>query len=178
MKEASKKKSERFELLVWYLLFGALHELAHITAYGLLSQADLVDWVDGSLLARALFLRQTILPTNVLSDNGSSVVRHVGWIFSVFVAVLCCYLTSKSERSRMLRLAAVLTALEALSTDLLGLYYLSSSNNDGIYYCGNFGIIFLHEDWCTADNGKTALDILENMISVTMVRGAQSGKCE
>lgn len=71
-------------------------------------------------------------------------------------------------------LMAVLTALEAISTDLLGLYAITATNKC-VFYCGNFGVLLLHEAWTKGDHGKTALDILERMISVTMSRGAQTG---
>lgn len=40
--------------------------------------------------------------------------------------------------------------------------------------CGNFGVILLHSAWFEK-GGKYAFDILEKMIQVTMMRGAQSG---
>lgn len=88
--------------------------------------------------------------------------------------------------------AAALTAIESISTDLFGLenYLLplfptlgGGTNNSSIktntvtFYCGNFGLILLNPAYnATAKGCETALDILEKMISVTMVRGAQSGE--
>ena len=85
----------------------------------------------------------------------------------------------------------MLTAIESISTDLFGLenYILplfptlrggtnnSINTNTLTFYCGNFGLILLNPAYsATAKGCETALDILEKMISVTMVRGAQSGE--
>ena len=45
------------------------------------------------------------------------------------------------------------------------------------FFCGNFGVILLSPAWTTTpgDRGKTALTLLEKMIEVTMMRGAQTG---
>jgi len=87
-------------------------------------------------------------------------------------------------------LTAYLTALDAVCTDLLQFsqflslpFSISTSTSPCTYYCGNFGIILLHGAWMDAQHnnngkggkGKAALDILEKMIQVTMMRGAQSG---
>ena len=77
-------------------------------------------------------------------------------------------------------IAAVVTALEAVSTDLLGLgvpsslgaVASSSSSSSVTLLCGNFGVILINAAWA---GKKEALDILEKMIEVTMMRGAQSG---
>jgi hypothetical protein len=78
-------------------------------------------------------------------------------------------------------LPAFLTALEAISTDLLGLSSFlpllvgnSSHSDETVFRCGNFGVILLHHLWMT-DQGKNALNCLEQMVNVTMMRGAQSG---
>jgi hypothetical protein len=84
------------------------------------------------------------------------------------VSVLFVFLCNKNKTAR---LAASLTALEAISTDLLGLYPVGNAQ---ILFCGNFGIVLLHKAWCS-DGGNSALDILEKMVQVTMMRGAQSG---
>jgi len=131
-------------------------------------------------------------------------VHHFGWIFSLIVAVGAYIIhshnnnISKNKRnsdsntshplnSPLVR-AAVITALEATSTDLLGLEkyilplfpLLNYDNKSEIvlrFFCGNFGLILLNPAYTTTESGrKTALDILEKMISVTMVRGAQSGE--
>ena len=42
-------------------------------------------------------------------------------------------------------------------------------------FCGNFGVILINTSWINIDGGKAALDMLEKMVEVTMMRGAQSG---
>jgi len=39
------------------------------------------------------------------------------------------------------------------------------------FFCGNFGIILINSSWINVDGGKRALDMLEKMIEVTMMRG-------
>jgi hypothetical protein len=163
-----------------------------------------------------------------------SIILHAGWICSLFLAVSChllhCYARRKKRRSisssssftktsflqekiidifnsPTLPIAAYITALEAISTDLLGFvpaafYYheqqqqqqhsslfqqyphlLHQSYHHGNdtddhdqllllrCFCGNFGILLLNQSWLTIDGGRTALDILEKMINITMMRG-------
>ena len=87
--------------------------------------------------------------------------------------------------------AAYLTALDAIATDLFGIpkiSILAGMNPQGysfseefnslvILHCGNFGVILLHGAWFE-NGGRYAFDILEKMIQVTMMRGAQSGKIQ
>ena len=47
----------------------------------------------------------------------------------------------------------------------------SSSTMLHYFFCGNFGIILLNSNWLNKDGGKKALDMLEKMIEVTMMRG-------
>merc|ERR1719491_791050 len=51
---------------------------------------------------------------------------------------------------------------------------LGVNDNSVTLYCGNFGVLLLHEAWLN-NGGKSALDIIEKMVEVTMMRGAQSG---
>ena len=39
------------------------------------------------------------------------------------------------------------------------------------FFCGNFGILLLNPSWINIDGGKRALDMLEKMVEVTMMRG-------
>ncbi len=159
-----------------------------------------------------------------------SIILHAGWICSVLLAVSCHLLhgyarkkkrssSSSSSHTKIsflqetiidifnspaMPIVAYITALEAISTDLLGFvpaaYYhdqqqqIHSSfqqyphllhqsyhhgNDDGDQdqllllrcFCGNFGILLLNPSWLAIDGGRTALDILEKMINVTMMRG-------
>ena len=69
------------------------------------------------------------------------------------------------------RLAFWLTALDAASTDLFDAVPRGASQ----LLCGNFGIVLLNHAWCCSENGRKAFDVLEKMVYVTMMRGAQSG---
>jgi hypothetical protein len=105
-------------------------------------------------------------------------VRHAGWIASVLLVMLI------PPRFRDARWAASLTAIEAITTDLVQwkallpsgptTFMSSFGGTASLLYCGNFGIILLHHLWLT-DQGQSALDVLERMVKVTMMRGAQSG---
>ena len=78
----------------------------------------------------------------------------------------------------MFVLAAYATALDGISTDLLGLIPAMISQSTSAdasttipFFCGNFGIIIINSAWINTDGGKKALDILEKMVEVTMMRG-------
>jgi hypothetical protein len=193
MMEASHKKSpsfhshqssSRLSLVLWYIAFGALHELAHIAtavACGLsnLNMNGILQYNDGwiPLLYRVLLGRHVVLPALEYSYD-EFLVRHAGWIFSIVLA------TVLSKASSSAKFAARITALEALATDLLRLPILAgigishptstTSHASAVFCCGNFGVILLHHLWLT-EQGKNALDCLEQMVKVTMMRGAQSG---
>ena len=64
--------------------------------------------------------------------------------------------------------ASVLTALDAIASDLL-LQYGGESDSTATFWCGNFGLLLL--DLASAHMVKP---LLETMIRVTMMRGAQS----
>ncbi|KAI2497271.1 hypothetical protein MHU86_17235 [Fragilaria crotonensis] len=169
-------------LLAWYILFGALHETTHVVTALLLG----VQWYDGIIrdgilpfLLRLLLGRQSVIfhtDNGGVHDNALRVVRHVGWVASLVLA------SQIPRRFQNVRWAAQITACEAISTDLLQLNVLLrgmtfaplGENTASLFYCGNFGIILLHHLWLT-DQGQSALDVLENMVKVTMMRGAQSG---
>jgi hypothetical protein len=75
--------------------------------------------------------------------------------------------------------AAYITAMEAIATDLLGFVPIHPHNHQDlslsshfiICFCGNFGVLLLNPSWLSIDGGRTALDILEKMVNVTMMRG-------
>jgi hypothetical protein len=71
--------------------------------------------------------------------------------------------------------AAIVTAVEAIVTDLLHFtpqHHFTASNMDVlIVFCGNFGIVLLNPLWLNVDGGRTALEVLEKMVEVTMMRG-------
>ena len=92
-------------------------------------------------------------------------------------------------------IAAYITAFESVTTDLFGFvpklvqHFITSSYSNTsvlesgvgqqqqqlILHCGNFGILLLNSQWINIDGGQRALSMLEKMVEVTMMRGAQSG---
>ena len=212
--------------LKWYLLFGVLHELSHMAAAAWLGlfhfqvgdMLGFCKWLFKIMLERRWQIPITITSAttsyscsaNTMIEGEIALVRHFGWMFSLILAVGAYTYTSKTIKTNKLSAvassspidnpmvwAAVITALEAMSTDLFGLeryilpfFPMLNPTNDSLVYahdggcikmvtffCGNFGLILLNPAYTATDNGrKTALNILEKMISVTMVRGAQSGE--
>lgn len=177
--------------LLWYILLGALHEISHLVAaawFGLLDFSTLYDeqrhlWsLCNSLLGIVIERRwQTTFDESIEHGRQISMIRHIGWVCSVCIAVVAYYLNAR-KRANTARgspldnpavWAAVITALEALSTDLLRLeqYVLplfpaAIEPSKAAFFCGNFGLILLNPAYTSTSNGqKTALDILEKMIS-------------
>jgi len=90
-------------------------------------------------------------------------------------------------------LAAYITAVESIASDLMGfvpkmaknILLLGGGGSSAatsptssiqlLLHCGNFGIILLNSQWINVDGGQRALSVLEKMVEVTMMRGAQSG---
>ena len=196
------------QIFIWYIFFGIVHEVSHlITAWWLdypFIQFSQDEWF--RLFYEVVLGRQCSLPNALSQIEGP--VRHAGWIFSVLlVAVLLIAArfnrlfqysnnSSSSDKSQYsfitaisssgMLLAALVTAFEAISTDLIGLKPFlslctpSSTTESGLlcFYCGNFGIILLNHWWLQDHHTKAvALDTLQQMIEVTMMRGAQSGGC-
>jgi hypothetical protein len=99
-------------------------------------------------------------------------------------------LNSSNTTILILRWAAYATAVDAIATDLvLPLFHSSalpvteSTNSCSpvhmIFWCGNFGLILLNPAWIQHEKKShgsgSAMQILKDMIRVTMMRGAQSG---
>ncbi len=81
--------------------------------------------------------------------------------------------------SNTMLLAALVTAVEAVATDFLGFDQVLPLNVKTVrqtFYCGNFGVILLNRCWFDSKKSQgNALDTLQQMVEVTMMRGAQSG---
>ncbi len=124
-----------------------------------------------NVMVRLLLLRQSVVPDLACQDNViySTIVRHSGWISSVLIAVA----VAVNSNHKIAQTAAIITALEAISTDLLGLF--SVQNAPHVFFCGNFGVLLLHKAWSSDAGSSTTLDILSTMVRVTSMRGAQSG---
>ena len=196
-------------LLFYYVVFGALHECAHVITAALLHvllygshhldaflRSFFADGVP-TVIFRAVFARQTVVPLVTSLEVGNNdrsdalfietMARHSGWMFSVIVAAVLAYvyIDAYSHRAKLgtstgstVIIAATITAVEAVWTDLLCLPVipLFGPASPGItFFCGNFGLIVINSAWTSKDNGRHALDLLEQMVNVTMMRGAQSG---
>jgi len=192
-------------LLFYYVVFGALHETAHVVTaaflHVLLFGRHHFDaflrgfFADGFsvVMFRTIFARQSVVPLSLPLDVGASsdvalietLIRHSGWMFSVIAAVTLAYYTYRhwtKLSTKPIAVAAIITAVEAVWTDLLRLPVIplfgpTSQYHAGIttFFCGNFGLIVINSAWTSKDNGQHALDLLERMVNVTMMRGAQSG---
>ena len=79
---------------------------------------------------------------------------------------------NNKENNRAKTFAFAATAFDAICSDVL--FDGMSSTTSALLHCGNFGIVLLNAAWCFR-NGERAYDLLEKMINVTMMRGAQSG---
>lgn len=63
-------------------------------------------------------------------------------------------------------MAAYITALEGVTTDLFGLVpHVQNGSGYVTFFCGNFGILLMNSSWLSIDGGRTALDVLEKMVS-------------
>ena len=87
-------------------------------------------------------------------------VRHVGWIFSVLLAIMAC----RWGISVGPAIALWATAADAAHSDLL-----DGGSNGDTNFCGNFGLLLLDKA-----SAKLVRPFLETMVRVTMMRGAQS----
>ncbi|KAL7566060.1 hypothetical protein ACA910_009847 [Epithemia clementina (nom. ined.)] len=130
----------------------------------------------------------------------TTVIRQAGWIASFFLALWIeqQFQTNKPTNNKKhdeveqrfdspLRWAAWVTAAEAIWTDLLQWPLIpgilsepggaTAAKHAVQFCCGNFGMLLLHYSWWTHETGggQSALDILEKLIQVTMMRGAQAG---
>jgi hypothetical protein len=185
--------TDRLSFLLAYLICGILHEGFHLAAASWLVPTDAYAPTSmPQLLWQSLFRYCRVATTSTTSSSTLDLVRHAGWMGSSCVAVLVVLgvyafhfsrttTTTKSRPSYQspFVVAAVVTALEALSTDLLfGMAYhssystnITSTTTSVLFFCGNFGIILLNPAWHHTD----ALDLLQEMVRITMMRGAQSG---
>uniref|UniRef100_A0A7S3DUG1 Glutamine amidotransferase type-2 domain-containing protein n=1 Tax=Entomoneis paludosa TaxID=265537 RepID=A0A7S3DUG1_9STRA len=182
--------------LLSYAFFGVLHEAFHFVAAAL----TFSSWCDketpslenvlpnlSTFLMEALLGRMVRIP-NLGNDSNCflnhdfqeqriGIIQHAGWALSLLTAMGVVYLShhskSRSAISSACRTAAVVTALEAIGTDLLGwVTRTTTTSNSLIFFCGNFGIILLHPAW---NESNSVFDLLNRMIQITMMRGAQSG---
>ena len=152
--------------LALYVLFGGLHEASHILAAYLTTPWSM-SWID---LSRVILGRYTL----IRGENVHESVLHIGWLFSTILAI-CLFLLrrrTKDDAWSIWVYIASVVALESITTDLLG-WTPMFAFPAGCYvaWCGNFGLVLLNPMWINVDGGRTALEILEKMVEVTMMRG-------
>jgi len=183
-------KSKLMLTILWYICFGVIHEMAHLTTYLALSNTSPIVSNDNMLkvLVRAAFGRYCAIPFPERQNDDTSVifwVRHSGWVFSLALSICLHYFSIGKNKQTSVKnswiesgnlvFIAYVTTLEAISTDLFGMTSTNASTSTITLFCGNFGLILLNSQWISGDGGKSALDILEKMVQVTMMRGAQTG---
>lgn len=183
-------------LLLAYFTFGALHELAHLlTASWLLGRPLLAllffdsnngDTTSGSIILRIILGRCITIPLSIdhhqqqqqyasqTTTTMAAIITHSGWITSLVIAILCHLLYKQQQQRRwpiitsspIIPVAAYLTALEGMTTDLLGFVPHHHGGDYLTFFCGNFGILLMNSSWLSIDGGRTALDVLEKMVSL------------
>ena len=80
--------------------------------------------------------------------------------------------TSSSSWSVTAAYIASIVAVESITTDLFGwtpVFVFPAGCF--VAWCGNFGLVLLNPMWINVDGGRTALEVLEKMVEVTMMRG-------
>jgi|AntRauTorckE5430_2_1112549.scaffolds.fasta_scaffold01373_6 hypothetical protein len=205
----SVKTMDYVKAVAWYAFFGMMHETFHLIFATAISWdlAPLKYAFNRAMLFDIIVHRQVSIPKVLYDTPGSdwylTLVRASGWIFSLALAVRIHVNFHNSNKTAQISsgeawfiIAAYLTALDAIATDLFGasklsfpssIHNLADTNSQECHFsdecyasfvtlhCGNFGVILLHGAWFE-NGGRYAFDILEKMIQVTMLRGAQSGE--
>ena len=192
------------KIVLFYVVFGAIHELSHLlVALSLLPKVSWPSFLQSTTTVGfwydLIFGRRLVLPAKlrdyeeqaqISALEAADWIRHAGWITSLTLALAIHACTKWNPKACSpsfidgLKWAAWMTAIDALCTDLLqAIPYLplhssaEDSQSSLVFWCGNFGMILLHRAWWMTpqDNGRTALDVLQKMVEITMMRGAQSG---
>lgn len=176
-------------ILAWYHLFGLGHEMAHLLSAWLLGlwtppeeggAVSFLPVIFKAILGRAYDL-STSNGTGIgqlsSDDIHFAVIRHAGWVASLTIALLVGF-PQKSKHlgektSSLMQISAWITFFEAFCSDFLGIGVVAGHPH--LLFCGNFGLILINSSWIDQDYGRKALGILEQMVHITMMRGAQSG---
>lgn len=135
---------------------GVLHELSHIAAAQVVGKG--CEALTIANFKSALFERRVVIPnTSKLQER---VIRHQGWITSVALAL---YL--HAHDSGAVTLGALVVALEAICSDLLGVdFVVSNPRLADAFNCGNFGLILINKE-----HRNYVVEILHKMVQVTMM---------
>jgi len=181
--------------VLFYAISGFIHELAHVSYILYKSDQNEIEYSFGLLISVITAMLSRAFDVSALGcyDVGCRVgfdvlidqSRIVGAVVSCFLAFGIWVWTlgvekkkNATERSvgnekiwRACAYAFSATAFDAVCTDVLFARFLKRTS----MLCGNFGIVLLNFEWARTTNGKSAYDLIEKMINVTMMRGAQSG---
>lgn len=123
--------------LVAYAGFGLLHEMSHAVIASAFLRSSSFATLDGAFVfvKQALLGRYCIIEVDGFAPASALAIRHFGWIFSLALAAglhywhtsthRCCGKSGSKPSSIWLTepiivVAAYVTAVEAVSTDLLG----------------------------------------------------------
>ena len=146
-------------LVVARLICLVLHEGAHAWAALLLGYRE---------CRINVFTWQPLTSVRNLESDDRDLIRHAGWLASIFVALLCTWAVDSVASA-----VAWLTAAEAIQSDLLRVAQPgangSVSGDANAFFCGNFGLILLN-----GANKHMVSPLIRKMIKITVMRGAQS----
>lgn len=182
----SPKPREGFSLalaVAFYALAGAVHELSHVACARFVSKTSATTSLWRALASRSVAFDDPAGGTNLEIDDPLAFAR-VRWTGAAVSAILVVFVEVTSRRRgrkgtegasagvwSAARVGFWATAIDALCTDVFD----ALPRRLGTALCGNFGIILINAAWAKCENGVRAFDVLEKMVYVTMMRGAQSG---
>ena len=149
-----------------YWLLTCIHECIHLAAA--CAVGHFRPALTASNLASATMSKRVHVPG--ASGRQAAFIRHAGWVGSVLAALVLSWSNSMPALgafSPQYKIAAWLTALDAVMSDLLG---VCASSHPDVFHCGNFGLVILSKE-----HRDKVLEILKEMVRITMMRGAQSG---
>lgn len=174
--------------ILYYQGFAILHELAHLVcaiSLGLVTLSDLCrDGLWKTFLLEATFFRRVSVPYPE-EQWKVELLKASGWFASATIAIILHFLHRNgakgfTNKKPLYLFASYLVVVDAFATDALGFRQLFTLERAAIapnvltVFCGNFGAIILHRAWFEK-GGNFIYDIIEKMIQITMMRGAQSG---
>ena len=120
-----------------YWLLTCVHEAFHVIAACLVGRG-------GAALSFANLVSgacQKHVTVKGAAGWRSAMIRHAGWTGSALLAMVLCSFSSPS--TSVWPAAALLTALDALCSDLLGVAGAAAADT---FLCGNFGLVLLKKE--------------------------------
>ena len=146
-------------LASWYGL-GLAHEIAHLVVACAVGVRD--EALTAKNISSAFFERRIVVKTTSLRQE--YLIRQAGWATSVVLA-LCLYVGQAMPTTSSVAIGAMVVALEAVSSDLLGIDFLVLSPDiASAFNCGNFGVILVKPT-----NRQYVINILKRMVEVTIM---------